>query len=145
LIDPGYYFERTGQLAWSELANCIDQPEQLWLPRFSSSSGRNNRVPDSAVKGDSLYLIKVDTLQLLIGLKIPQSPSSKRTVRGEFSYRGLSYIMDVTDPVIERKWLQQPDGHYVLSDVYLCVSLGDPWAGFCYKLIAAVLYEERFA
>lgn len=39
----------------------------------------------------------------------------------------------------------EPDGNYLIEQAYLCVSLGDPWEGFCYKLIAAVLFEERFA
>lgn len=72
-------------------------------------------------------------------------------MQGEFAYNGTTYRMDVTDPVIERNYLAQADGHYEIMQPVLCVSLGDPHQAtgatqsFFYKLIAAVLYRERFS
>lgn len=63
---------------------------------------------------------------------------------GEFSYRGTTYRMDVTDPAIERMYLSQADGQYDIAKPVLCVSLGDPYQGYFYKLVATVLYAERF-
>lgn len=62
---------------------------------------------------------------------------------GKFTYRGTTYRMDVTDPAIERMYLSQADGHYDIAKPVLCVSLGDPYQGYFYKLVAAVLYAER--
>ena len=79
-----------------------------------------------------------------MGLKAPEYPDSKRAVRGEFTYRNVNYRIDVTDPFIESHYLQQSDGQYDIAHPVLCLSLGDPFQGYYYKLIAAVLYPERF-
>lgn len=52
--------------------------------------------------------------------------------------------MDVTDLAIERKYLGQADGQYDITKPVLCVSLGDPYQSYFYKLVAGVLHEERF-
>lgn len=52
--------------------------------------------------------------------------------------------MDVTDPAIERNYLAQADGQYEVTKPVLCVSLGDPYQDYFYKLVAGVLYAERF-
>ncbi|MGH8643616.1 MAG: dual OB domain-containing protein [Gammaproteobacteria bacterium] len=46
--------------------------------------------------------------------------------------------------MVERKYLNQADGQYDILHPVLCISLGDPYQGYFYKLIAAVLYSERF-
>ena len=50
----------------------------------------------------------------------------------------------MTDPQVEADYLARPDGRYTLNTPVLAVSLGDPFQGFFYKLIAAVLYDGRF-
>lgn len=77
-------------------------------------------------------------------LPAPEYPDSRRAVRGEFAYRGATYRMDVTDPVVEQSYLKQADGQYDIPHPVLCVSLSDLYEGYFYKLIAAVLYSERF-
>lgn len=47
--------------------------------------------------------------------------------------------MWITDPRIERLYLAQPDGDHDLVESYLTISLGEPYQGACYKLIAAVI------
>ena len=84
-------------------------------------------------------------LSLWVGRKAPSRSDSKRAVRGAFTYRGTTYRLDVTDPVIECDYLARPDGEYQIARPVLCVSLGDPYEGYFYKLIASVLYQERFA
>ena len=93
--------------------------------------------------GSSLYLVAVERLRLLVGCKAPEYPDSKRAVRAEFSYRDTTYRMDVTDPAIERTYLGQVDGQYDIARPILCVSLGDSYQGYLYKLVAGVLYAER--
>ena len=77
--------------------------------------------------------------------KAPGYSDSKRIVRGEFNYHGAAYRLGVTDPAIEIKYLSGQDGQYEIPQAVLCVSLGDPFQGHYYKLIASVLYRERFA
>jgi hypothetical protein len=65
-------------------------------------------------------------------------------VQGAFEHAGLEYRVWVTDPVIEREFLANEDGEYVLGECYLTMSLGERADdGYCYKLIAAVITRER--
>jgi hypothetical protein len=143
-IDPDYYWVKKGKLQWKDIQRWLDGPRSLWNVGQGSYSGLNNRVAIGHENGSSLYLFSVESLRLLVGRKAPEYPDSKRAVRGEFIYRGSSYRMDVTDPVIERSYLNQADGQYDIYHPVLCISLGDPYQGYFYKLIAAVLYPERF-
>lgn len=144
VIDAGYYWLPQGTLAWKDISGWLDQPATLWGTGHGSYAGLNNRVAIGREDGSSLYLVQVERLQLLVGHKAPEYPDSKRGVRGEFSYRGATYRMDVTDPSIERKYLGQADGQYDIAKPVLCVSLGDPYQGYFYKLVAGVLHAERF-
>ncbi len=144
VIDPDYYWAKQGVLSWEDLQCCLDNPNTIWGIGEGSYAGLNNRVAIGQQDGTSLCLIAVKHLQLLVGLKAPEYPDSKRAVRGEFVYRGTTYRMDVTDPVVERNYLNQADGQYDILRPVLCISLGDPYEGYFYKLIAAVLYQELF-
>lgn len=105
----------------------------------------NNRVAEGQADGSSLFLVQVQAVRLRVGRKASEYPDSKRAVRAAFRYRRVDYLMDVTDPGIEREFLSQPDGDYEIRNSYLYISLGDPYQGYFYKLVAAILYQERFA
>ena len=124
------------------MKNWLDRPQSLWGTGASSYEFVNNRVIETAIVTESLYLIHVDELRILVGPKSAEYP--KRIVRGEFQYNQHQYRMSITDPVIESQYLAEKDGCYTVSRSTLCVSLGDAFQGFYYKLIAAVLYEGRF-
>ena len=55
--------------------------------------------------------------------------------------------MAVTDPVIEARYIQMKPGNYPLAGdrPYLTVSISEPFEGFCYKLIAAVIMHPEEA
>lgn len=142
LIDDGYYWSQQGTLDFRNIDAWLDTPATLWDPGYSGYAFTNNRVPDAATATASLYLIRVSQLTLVVGAKSTDYP--KRIVRGEFTYGRLLYCLAVTDPQVEAAYLAQPDGRYTLHAPVLCVSLGDPFQGFFYKLIAAVLYDGRF-
>ncbi len=144
VIDSGYYWTKNGSLAWESVHEWLDNPVKLWGSGNCSYTGINNRLAVGQEDGASLYLIAVELLTLLVGRKAPEYPDSKRAVRGEFFYRGIKYRMDITDPEIERKYLGKPDGQYQIDHPVLCISLGDPYQGHFYKLIAGVLFKERF-
>ena len=142
LIDDGYYWSQQGTLNFANIDSWLDAPATLWDARHSGYEFTNNRVPDTVVTASSLYLIRVNSLDLIVGAKSAQFP--KRIVRGEFTYGLWPYRLAVTDPHVEAAYLAGPDGRYTLRSPVLCVSLGDPFQGYFYKLIAAVLYDERF-
>ena len=143
LIKNGVAWKRAGALSWDDLAAWLDTPKSLWSLGQSSASGLNNRVAEGSTQGESLYLIGVDYLHLLVGPKSVAPQDAKRVVRGEFLYRGARYRLAVTDPVIEQYVLGRPDNVYFLPDPVLCVSLGEPFQGHYYKLIASVLTQKR--
>src|SRR6266851_492506 len=62
-----------------------------------------------------------------------------RKVRGEFSLNGVRYRLAVTDPIVESKYLAGNDGTYDVGNAILCISLGEPYKGYAYKLIAGVI------
>ena len=59
----------------------------------------------------------------------------------EFIYHRINYRLVVTDPVIESRYMQMDIGRYPLEDSenYLTVSMSEPFDGFCYKLVAAII------
>lgn len=144
LIDQDEYWVKRGNLPWKEIQPWLDYPDALWGVGQGSYSGINNRLGIGHEDGSSLFLISVENLQLLVGRKAPEFSDSKRAIRGEFIYQRTSYRMDVTDPLIEQSYLRQTDGQYNIPHPILCISLGDLYQGYFYKLIAAVLYPERF-
>jgi len=143
LIAMGRFWSKQGTLAWADIARWCDSPDSLWGTGEQSHAGLNNRIVSGQENGESLVLVAVEQLRLLVGHRNPSKPDSKRGVLGEFGYRGVVYRLDITDPVIEQKYLNRPDGEYDIWNPVLCVSLSDPHWGYFYKLIAAVLYAER--
>ena len=63
-----------------------------------------------------------------------------KKVRLRFNFAGTEYWLTITDPLIENTFFHENVGEYPINkrDVYLTVSIGEPYQGFCYKLVAAV-------
>jgi hypothetical protein len=45
----------------------------------------------------------------------------------------------VTDPTVEGQYLAGEDGEFHVGECYATVSLGEPFKGHCYKLVAAII------
>jgi len=133
-------WERMGRIGWNELENLSDSnTDSLWLDGHSSMGGQNDRVPESFLDNlaSSLMLIRVEKLALSSGL----NPYGRRALRGRFARAGRRYDFAVTDPFF---WEQLPvDSSVVLDEAYVCLSLGLPFEGNAYKLIAAVITPSR--
>ena len=125
------------------LPSLVDDVNRLWQTGFHSANGLNDRVPEESVittKEPSIYLIRPDGFTLIVSADLDE----RKKVRASFTYRDASYLLSVTDPLIERTYLMKNHGEYPLTDkdLYLTVSLGEPFNGYCYKLIAAVITME---
>lgn len=77
----------------------------------------------------------------------------KRQTRGIFKVAGSEYNLVVTDPAWERvlRNLNLDAGVHTAQSIgfdgsqfYFTISLGTPYNGYCYKLIAAVIDKKRF-
>ena len=141
LLDPEYYWGKEGKYSWFDLPRLVDPVEPLWLDGDSTYHGRNDKIPiESLISlSSSLRLIHVGQLELEVFSPGEAFGNSKRRVQGRFFHAGKDYALWVTDPEYERKYLAKLDGAYELGECYLTVSLGEPYEGACYKLIAAII------
>jgi len=145
LLDPKHYWERVGSVTWSGLLEFAEPVASLWVNGYSTYNGRNDQIPLATAETltTSLVLIPLDELRLAVFSPGQAFGNTKRRVQARFTYAGTEYHLWVTDPGYERKYLSQPNGEHQLGQCYLTVSLGEPWEGHCYKLVAAIL--ERAA
>ena len=141
LIDPEYYWEKAGRLSWFDLPVLADPVSPLWLNGHNTYHGLNDKVPRELADsiGDSLKLIRVDNLELSVFKPDEAFGNTKRRVQGRFRHAGMRYYLWVTDPEYERRYLAKLDGKYSLDECFLTVSLGEPFRGFIYKLIASII------
>ncbi|MGD0231570.1 MAG: hypothetical protein ABSC19_14655 [Syntrophorhabdales bacterium] len=145
IIDGEYYRAKRGELPWEEMKRLVDKPETLWPNGDSTYLGLNDRIMlDTAAKmTGSLVLIQPISPSIHVQTEGAEFGNPRRRVRASFEYHGTNYILIVTDPVAERKFLGKPDGRYPLDESYLCISLGEVHTdNYCYKLVAAVIMRE---
>ena len=141
LLDDERYWRRVGRYSWFDLPALTDAAQPLWLDGFNTYDGTNDQIPlqRMAAMKDSLRLVEVDALELAVFAPGEAFGNRKRRVQGRFSHAGRNYALWVTDPVCERRHLAKLDGNYRLEHCFLTVNLSEPFEGYCYKLIAAVI------
>jgi hypothetical protein len=144
LLDPKFYWQKTGRLDWSGLQAFVDRDGPLWIHHQSSHKGLNDRIALSQAEAlrSSLRLIHVDALTSDVSRPGAAFGNPKRRVQGQFEHGGMRYHLWVTDPVYEKRFLALADGRHELGESCLTISLGEPHEGFCYKLIAAIVERE---
>ena len=113
----------------------------LWINGHSTYNGLNDSIPLDIANGldRSLCLVRVDGVELRVFAPSLAFGNAKRRVQGCFRYQGIEYRLWVTDPVIERRYLAQDNGNYLLGECFLTISIGEPYNDACYKLIAAII------
>ncbi len=122
LID-GSLWTQNFSIGIAELPNYLDYPADLW--------GDGNRVQHALISSgiynvaQSLYLVKVDELSLYT------TGEGKR--RASFTYKKIDYDLAVTDPKFDEIVRDQNE----VLDI-LCISLGEEYQGYCYKLVATI-------
>ncbi|MGA4850993.1 dual OB domain-containing protein [Streptomyces sp. G5(2025)] len=145
LLDPGYYWKRSGRAGWRELLRLEQHPSTLWTNGSSSYHGINDRVPteEAITLPDSLKLIRVTKLTLRAHVPGARYGDPRPALRACFSYSGHEHTLRVTDPEYELKYLAKPEGIYTLGESFLTVSLSEPFDGYVYKLVAAVIERTK--
>lgn len=144
LIDDGYYWTKEREASWDDLNAALDSVAgPLWDNSSSSYNGMNDRVEEVAANnlGSSLRLVEVNDLKIAVAVEGAEFGNAKRKVRGRFTLNGAQYWLSVTDPVVERKYLAGSDGEFKVGHAILCISLGEPYGGYAYKLIAGVFLK----
>lgn len=106
-----------------QLHTLLDSPVNLW--------GADNRVDYAEIVAgmhhipQSLYLVQVEDLYLY------HNADGKR--RASFSYEGIEYDLAATNPRFDDIVRDN-----LPTSGILCVSLGEPFQGHCYKLVATI-------
>ena len=122
LIDDNLW-QQNYSIGAAELADHLDIPDDLW--------GHDNRVQHNLIVmglctiDQSLYLVQVDNLNLYT------TEDGKR--RASFDYNGNDYDLAVTDPKFDEILREQHEVNGIL-----CISLGEEYQGYCYKLVATI-------
>ncbi len=141
LLDPRFYWERQGRMDWQQLQPFVEPAGPLWTNNDSSYSGLNDRVANAEATQlrNSLRLILVERLTIRVFRPGEAFGNNKRRVQGQFRHEGTQHWLWVTDPVYEDRFLAHPDGNHEIGECCLTISLGEPYGGYAYKLIAAVI------
>jgi hypothetical protein len=79
--------------------------------------------------------------------RVTTSRTGRRQTRANFTLAGPSYDLSVTDPIWEHRLRDLPNGVHertaagieTWEEVFLTISLGEPFYGSCYKLVATVI------
>lgn len=143
LVREGDGWIREGKLDAAALSDLFDHTVTLWLNGYNSANGLNDRIPHDLTNErvcSSLYLIKPDKFSIIVTIGF----DGRKQIRARFEYRNVSYMLAVTDTAIEAVYLYEEEGEYQFKadNVYLTISLSEPFEGFCYKLVASVIQHE---
>jgi hypothetical protein len=146
LIADNFYWKKAGTGTWSQIEKAVDTVRgHLWTNGFSSSNGLNDRIPEAqaAKLTNSLLLVRPSAIRICVAPKGDPHAPQKRSVRAEFVLNGINYNLGLTDAVVERNYLHGKNGTFPVTDALLCVSLGEPFKGYAYKLAAALITPDR--
>ena len=140
LLDRQHLWRRVGQAGWDDLKRFVDPVEPLWTNGHNTGHGRNDRIPVADVGKllSSLRLIHVDSLSLFMS-----TVNGCAHIDGAFAFNGDEYRLRVTDPVYEQAYRGDGRARVDLGESYLTISIGEPFDGYCYKLIAAIIERAR--
>lgn len=141
LIDDQFYWGFIRQASKPEIQACLDSVSGALWGTGSSYNGTNDRIDEHAAGalGESLKLLEVKDLSIHVGIEGAEFGNAKRKVRGDFTLNSIHYLLAITDPLIEKQYLGGANGSYKVGRAALCVSLGDAFQGYAYKLIAGVI------
>ena len=135
-IDHRIKWKKEGRIKWSELDSLKDNPNTLWINPIGEE--KNDRILEQEAEKlkSSLYLIYVKKLNITVE---KDGWGELNKVRTQFVFKNIKYNLALTDPVAKNAFIKK--GGSKINDTYLCVSLGLPFRGFCYKLVATVIYQ----
>jgi len=147
VIDVTRPWAKKGQFPWSDLEQLRERPESLWINSDHTINGTFNCISqaEATTLQSSLVLIKKSKFIVEIGSKT-WNERTTRTHRGKFKYKGIDYSLNLTDPVAIAAFAAKSNGDYELNEVYLCLSLTEPWEkdnNRCHKLVAAVIKNPQ--
>lgn len=136
----GRSWKRVGTMPISSLGPLCDPVQTLWINGYHSGSGKNDRIPLEVIEEkvfSSLVLIQPENPVV----HVEHGINLLKQIRLSFIFNRIFYRLPVTDPGVEEVYLTQPVGNYDLQalQVYLTISISEPYKGYCYKLVAGII------
>ncbi|NJD01144.1 MAG: hypothetical protein FIA99_00750 [Ruminiclostridium sp.] len=129
-------WQKTGSLEENIINELCDYPDHIWL-----YGNENDRIEQEYISRNgmesSLLLIKPEADVLVVN----EIAFSKQKLKCCFKYNNVQYSLSITDPIYEKEYKNKAAGSYKLPSqgIYLCISLGEPYNGYCYKLVATII------
>ncbi|MFH1243802.1 MAG: RQC domain-containing protein, partial [Pseudomonadota bacterium] len=139
VLDKGPWL-RKGIFSLLDLPKLCDHADSLWVNGYSSYNGLNDRIPEDIVKKritSSLLFIRPEN----VSITVEEGPNLLKRIRSRFAFAGVEYWFPVTDPIVENKYFDEEVGAYPVDnrELYFTISIGEPYEGYCYKLVAAII------
>jgi hypothetical protein len=143
VVDANSWWEKVDELPWDDLERLRERPTALWINSDRTSAGVFNCISlaEASTQDSSLMLLKKNTFVVEVASKTWDGKTTP-TYRGVFKHRGIDYTLQLTDPIATSVFGAKGEGEYELNDVYLCISLTEPWKkdnNRCHKLVAAII------
>jgi hypothetical protein len=142
-IDASHYWVKAGVGTYDDVLALVEPlADDLWLNGYSTYHGGNDKIPETQCNnlGASLRLIRPENLRICVASESGfQANPGKRRVRAVFDYCGGAYRLQITDPIVETRFLAGKNGEFPIDEAVLCISLSELFSGATYKLVATVL------
>jgi hypothetical protein len=141
-----------GPRTWTDVGPEYSRPPLEWLKQsppdlWLESGGRTDRISHAQLTAKpppaSLYIIRPEGLRIRL-----YTQAYKPRRQALFRYRGVTYDLPITDPVIDEKCFGRipkqgsPPLDFPLpcgDDCLICVSLTGDFQGHHYKIVATIL------
>lgn len=139
LLEDGKKLRKVGRADWNRLLELEQRPKTLWINGYPPNRDFNDRIPGelTITLTESLKLIRVSRVTLEVYTK------GRKRLSAKFYYNRCHYKLRVTDPSYRSEYREKPDGLYTLGEAFLTVSLGEPFEGYSYKLVAAIIERAK--
>jgi hypothetical protein len=145
LISGGAW-QRQGRLQWPNLEAMVEVHQDLWGAGNSSSNGLNDRLSlqEACAQTDSLRLLRPENFRLVVSTTGAAFNNPRKGMRALFNVGKISYNLKVTDPrYTDRIRDYAEDVPYPIENCIVCVSIGDAFNSYHYKLIATIFIREN--
>lgn len=139
--------EKIGVASWVDVQAALDQFDAQFCSHSQNTyRGQRDKVAEEDVLNfaSSLKLIRVPDLTVKVQDEDGyQDSPGKKKVRGQFAFHNERYLLSISDAELEDDYLRRGNGQYAIGDAILCISLGEIYHGFSFRLIASVITQQR--
>lgn len=136
--NPGW--KKSGKIDSGKFNLLIDTPNSLWGigDGFSSKYGLNDRVHENIASSHNNSLLFLFLPRAVVWKREQRSgEENKIKHRLNFIFNDVKYSLVITDPKLLNLYKEKLSlgNHEVINNIFVTISLAEPYYGYCYKLI----------